>query len=148
MVAIFMFSNQTADISSKTSGCVIEKIASVLIADYSNMTTQNKQSIISNMQNIVRKTAHFAIYFMLGLFTFSAMLTYTMRNRRRVLTAAAICLTYAASDEFHQMFLPGRGPQILDVCLDFCGSILGISIVFLISYLIIKRTCKTKAGTN
>ena len=148
MLIVFMFSNQPADVSSKTSGGVIEKIASVFIADYSNMTTQSKETIVSNMQHIVRKTTHFTIYCILGIFTMAAMLTYVMHHKWRVLVAAAICLVYATSDEFHQMFISGRGCQFSDVCLDFCGSIFGIAIVSLIFYLLINRKHKTKAGTN
>jgi len=148
MAIVFMFSNQPADISSETSSSVIEKIASVFIRDYNDLTMKSKETIVSGMQNFVRKTAHFTIYCVLGVFTISAMLTYVMRYRRRVLTATAICLAYAASDEFHQMFISGRSCQFSDVCLDFCGSILGIAIVSLIFYIGLKRKHKLKAGTN
>lgn len=148
MIVVFVFSNQPADVSSETSGGVIEKIASVFIQDYNDLTIEAKTTIVSNMQHLVRKTAHFSIYCILGIFTTSAMLTYIMHYWRRIITAALICLAYASSDEFHQIFIPGRSCQISDVCLDFCGSLLGITIVSLIYYLVKKRMCKLKADTN
>ena len=36
-----------------------------------------------------------------------------------------VCLLYAASDEIHQAFVPGRGPSVFDVLLDFCGAVTG-----------------------
>ena len=43
---------------------------------------------------------------------------------------AAVCLAglYAASDEFHQRFTPGRTPSIYDVCIDTVGAGIGVSI--------------------
>ena len=142
MTTVFVLSNQPAGVSTNTSGSVIEKIASVFISNYENLPSESKETIVSEMQHFIRKTAHFTIYCILGIFTISAMLTYTMRHRRRVLTAAAICLAYSASDEFHQLFVSGRSCQLSDVCLDFCGSILGIAIVSFVFYLIIKLTRK------
>ena len=41
-------------------------------------------------------------------------------------------VTYAASDEFHQSFVPGRGPSIIDVGIDSLGVLTGILIVLII----------------
>ena len=38
--------------------------------------------------------------------------------------AAGISLLYAISDEFHQSFVPGRGPSSLDVAVDSIGIVL------------------------
>lgn len=39
---------------------------------------------------------------------------------------------YAASDEFHQSFVPGRGPSIVDVGIDSLGVLTGILAVLII----------------
>jgi len=39
-----------------------------------------------------------------------------------------LCFAYAVSDEFHQYFVPGRGPRWGDVMLDSFGAALGIII--------------------
>lgn len=41
--------------------------------------------------------------------------------RRRMLPALAVALAFAASDEFHQTFVPGRGGKISDVAIDCIG---------------------------
>lgn len=49
-------------------------------------------------------------------------------------------ILYACSDEFHQLFIPGRAGQIRDVCIDSTGAL----IMILIIYFIFKR--KDKKG--
>ncbi len=39
---------------------------------------------------------------------------------------------YAASDEFHQSFVPGRGPSIVDIGIDSLGVLTGILAVLII----------------
>lgn len=41
-----------------------------------------------------------------------------------------LAILYAASDEFHQSFVPGRGSGILDVGIDGLGALLGILPLF------------------
>ena len=55
----------------------------------------------------------------------------------RALLAAAV---YAASDEIHQAFVPGRGPAVTDVLLDSAGALCGILIVCLI----VRAVCRRK----
>jgi VanZ family protein len=47
---------------------------------------------------------------------------------------AAICLAalYAASDEFHQLFTPGRSASPWDVCIDVIGGLIGLGLWFLV----------------
>jgi VanZ family protein len=42
----------------------------------------------------------------------------------------AFCLTvlYAATDEWHQRFIPGRNPSIADVCIDASGGFIGLAL--------------------
>ena len=67
---------------------------------------------------IIRKTLHITEYFI--LFNF-AYFTFGKNN----LKATIFAITYAASDEFHQKFVPGRGPTFHDVLVDTVGVILG-----------------------
>ncbi|GAA4069041.1 hypothetical protein GCM10022410_13710 [Amphibacillus indicireducens] len=39
----------------------------------------------------------------------------------------AICVLFAISDEVHQLFVPGRAGQVMDVVIDTTGAIAGIS---------------------
>jgi VanZ family protein len=44
---------------------------------------------------------------------------------RTVLATAAFSTVYAASDEFHQTFTPGRTASVRDVVIDLLGALIG-----------------------
>ncbi|MDY6314114.1 MAG: VanZ family protein, partial [Clostridia bacterium] len=48
---------------------------------------------------------------------------------------------YAASDEFHQLFVPGRSGEFRDVCLDSAGALTGI-LIFILIWSVKKWTLK------
>jgi len=140
---IFMFSAQVAEDSDKTSLSVGEKL--IMFAVKLNIidipVSENGELYIKHlaeeMNNFIRKTAHFAIYLVFGCLVFMLSECYADK-KNAILIALAVSLLYAISDEIHQLFVPGRAGQIKDVLLDFCGSILGIFIIN-IKKLIIKR---------
>jgi VanZ family protein len=75
----------------------------------------------------VRKAAHFTTYGLLSVFAFyswKAMLPASERWRFRW-SALALTLTLVAAslDEFHQSFVPSRGPSPRDVLLDMIGAV-------------------------
>lgn len=59
-----------------------------------------------------------------------------------LLPALAATAAYAATDEFHQLFVPGRSGQLKDVLIDTAGGALGLVLLALILYL--KRRRKMK----
>ena len=67
---------------------------------------------------LLRKGAHFAEYAILG-----ALL---LRALRREGFAVAAGVAYAATDELHQHFVPGRHGSPFDVALDAVGVTLGV----------------------
>jgi VanZ family protein len=67
---------------------------------------------------LLRKIAHVAEYAVLG-----ALL---MRAVGSDLPAAAIGIAYAATDEVHQVFVPGRHGAVLDVLVDAVGVLIGV----------------------
>ena len=71
---------------------------------------------------IVRKGAH------LGEFAiFGALLFYAL-GRRRMWLAWGIAVVYAAADEFHQTFIPGRNGCVQDVLIDAVGAAIGVAV--------------------
>jgi VanZ family protein len=74
------------------------------------------------IHHVIRKSAHFTEYFI-----FSLLLLHALRAGRRdfglrwALIVILIVAGYAALDEFHQSFVPGRGPAVSDVLLDTTG---------------------------
>jgi VanZ family protein len=79
-------------------------------------------------EHIFRKTAHFTEYEVLA-----ALLVWAIsaRSRRGWLTAWGLATLYAASDEFHQWFVPNRGPSIWDVALDSTGAATAVCLIML-----------------
>ena len=53
------------------------------------------------------------------------------RNTARAPLLIAFCLTvlYAATDEWHQSFVPGRSPSFQDICIDAIGGLIGSALL-------------------
>ena len=66
--------------------------------------------LIELMSFPVRKTAHMTEY-----------LVFYCTVKRRLLTTLAIVFLYACTDEFHQLFVPGRAGRFTDVLIDCFG---------------------------
>ncbi len=136
MVMIFNLSAENAKTSSKTSGRIVDAVLEIIVPDYDNLSESEQLKIRENLQFVIRKTAHFTIYGILGVFAFMSIATYkSIPIAYRLLSPAAVCLIYSISDELHQRLVPGRSGELRDVLIDFCGSLLGISAVFLITRL-------------
>lgn len=71
---------------------------------------------------------HFIEYAVLGALVVLALsLTYkTMPGTHLYGWALVICLVYAASDEFHQLFVPGRSADPKDWAVDSMGALAAI----------------------
>ena len=78
---------------------------------------------------ILRKCAHMVEYALLFLLTVRALKKTTDFSAKSYLTGAFLfTVLYAASDEFHQSFVPGRGPSVIYVGIDSCGALAGFLI--------------------
>lgn len=74
--------------------------------------------------------------------------TFKMKEINRVGASLIIGIFYATSDEIHQCFIPGRGPQITDVIIDSMGVLLGILLVILAVKIYENVTIKDKKYKN
>lgn len=73
------------------------------------------------------KPWHLLAYLGLGVVTVRAVaggLSASIEMRTAVV-AMSIAVGYAATDEFHQMFVPGRSAQMSDLLADTLGVVLG-----------------------
>lgn len=80
---------------------------------------------------LLRKTAHFFAYFVLG-FLFYRALKEQLSKFKNVSLSFIVTTAYAIFDEFHQSFTAGRTPHVEDVMIDAVGGIFGISLAILI----------------
>ena len=127
---IFGFSNQSGEESGSLSRKITEAITKNIKA-IQNLESMEKEKVLSRIEHIVRKLAHFSLYTSVGFLTMSLISTYKLKYKQRIILSLCIGITYAITDEIHQMYVPNRGPSLGDVLIDTSGVIFGILIVIL-----------------
>ena len=123
MGVIWSFSANPADASTETSHMAGKIISGLFVPGFQEWTEEKQMDLIVKIDHPVRKAAHAAEYAVLGVLLISLSGYYI--KRRWILTAWTIGTLYAASDELHQYFVPGRSCQITDVMLDSAGVLAG-----------------------
>ena len=95
---------------------------------------------------IIRKSAHFLEYMILGI-CFGVNVRDWMERRaanlsrmKMVMIPWALSTVYAVTDEIHQAFVPGRDCALIDVGIDSAGALIGSMLVLLI----LKRVRRAK----
>lgn len=91
---------------------------------------QMSQTNIDEIHHLFRKSCHLAEYAILALLLWRAL--NQSKNKLspwswpKVLGALLIVFLYAASDEFHQIFVPTRTALVSDVFIDTAGGAIGL----------------------
>lgn len=143
LIIIFMFSNQASDKSNTTSDHVTETITSTIttITKEGKITKEKQKEININTRVIVRKTAHFLAFLILGIITFMVLKDINkLTIKYLILISISFCFIYACSDEIHQLFISGRTAQVLDILIDTIGASFGVLIMYLLKKKELKRS--------
>lgn len=139
---IFIHSSKNADISTDESLATMGFFQSIL----------NALGIpVSLTDYIIRKTAHFGEFGLLGVLVSLTFYSYDKQIKnlfKRILSVFFICLTTAITDETIQLFVPGRSGQVTDILLDFSGSFTGVIGIYIILYLIFILKNKKEKGNK
>ncbi|MGI6279076.1 MAG: VanZ family protein [Acutalibacteraceae bacterium] len=131
MGLIFYLSSQTADESSAVSGGLISVSIKLF---FPRMPAIKQALLIENLQFIVRKSAHFTLYTMLGVFCYLSFVTYNRLSLAlRTIISIFIGISYSVSDEYHQTFVPGRSGELRDVLIDSGGVLLAVFVCLFIT---------------
>lgn len=130
MACIFYLSSQNATVSRDLSHEVVALLKGY-VEGATWLTPSIREAYLSQPTTFTRKTAHFMIYLVLGFVTYLAV-PRVWPMRKRILFVLLLCCVYAITDEWHQFFVPGRGPQVRDVVIDTLGSSVGMGIGCLI----------------
>jgi VanZ family protein len=80
---------------------------------------------------LVRKAGHMAVFGILALSLWWAAAGTTAWRRPWAL-ALGFTVLYAMTDEFHQGFVAGRHPSLVDVGIDATGALIAVVVVSLI----------------
>lgn len=86
--------------------------------------------IFGDYNFIARKLAHVSEYAVLFLVSRYAMSKLLPQRSTLVHCVAALTLAalYAATDEWHQTFVPNRTGNVVDMYIDWCGALIGLTL--------------------
>ncbi len=139
---IFGFSAQDGE----SSGSLSFQVSLFLVRLFSPLipAVQSEDILMEYAELIhlyVRKAAHMTEYFLLALslqLPLAAWLSRFLTWKRRIAIGTAATVLFAALDEYHQTFVPGRSGNLTDVCIDSVGAI-AASIVLYIFFTLRKQ---------
>ena len=127
MSLIFLFSCQGGQDSMATSGRFAIPITNFIAGFMPDLTSSEYDVLLTKVQMVVRKTAHFTEYALLGCLICLLMKSYAMRHPLAWAWLAATL--YAGTDEIHQWLGGERTGMWQDVLLDSMGALTGCVIV-------------------
>lgn len=117
MIFIFIMSNTTGNQSANQSNFFVEMLINLIKIDPDMLSF------------IIRKTAHMSEYAILLLLIYYGL--HKSKFNFQLLLSFLFTFIYACSDEFHQIFIPGRSGQFKDILIDSCGALVMLLIIYL-----------------
>lgn len=127
---VFIFSMSTGAGASTQTNSFVDHFLARFFPEWSRRLTWPARDAI---HYYLRKSAHVIEYAILGALMLRALRRGKPVVRWMLAAAWLLCTCYAATDEFHQIFVPGRTPKVTDVMIDSVGAALGIGMMFLLS---------------
>jgi VanZ family protein len=140
MAAIFYLSHKPADESTVESDIFVNLPQQFFESANPELSPEE---IYNVLQFIVRKIAHVIEFTTLSIWATGLLILY--RVKYAYLLGFLFSSIYAATDEIHQMFIPGREAKWSDLVFDMCGALLGAVIVWVIMR---KRIEQADTGTQ
>ena len=128
MILIFGFSSRDGDLSGEDSGRVGRLVGEWFISGFDEWSEAKQNAFVDKVDFPIRKTAHASEYAILGIFISGAVYEADRRKKYTLGISWLLGTLYAGTDEFHQLFVPGRSGQIRDVVIDSCGVLVGVLI--------------------
>lgn len=113
-VIFYMSSNSGSDLNEELG------LLSSIFQALKDLQTQ----LLGEGVEVITSIAHFCEYAVLGVLLINALHCH-MSLSRALLIAVACASLYGVSDEFHQLFVPGRMCDPVDWVVDTAGALLG-----------------------
>ena len=115
MGVIFFLSSQNAAESGETSSWLLEFLR------------------LNVSEDFLRNAAHFLEFTGLAVLVFNAL--YQTFGKKMPFVSFAFASGYAATDEFHQLFVEGRACTFPDWITDSLGAITGVIVISILFYI-------------
>lgn len=137
-VMIFCFSAQPGDDSSQMSNGIIQTLLN-LLEKTGIFQDMNREELLAALSLPIRKGAHVTEYL---LFCISLLASFYVSGFRKSISetpdgmagcprgykwigfSLLVTFLYACTDEFHQLFVPGRAGRFTDVLIDCTGALM------------------------
>lgn len=126
MIIIFLFSHQPAEVSNQNNEFV------VYLFDLLGIDLHSAFGEI--VDYIIRKAAHFSEYFILYILFYNVFKEHKSFTRSLIYSLIGVFL-YACTDEFHQLFVPGRTGKPGDVIIDTAGGLTALAVIYIVNIL-------------
>lgn len=139
MIIIFIFSSKTAVESNGSSTFIASFVLQAKEQLFGVGEPGEREILLELINFIVRKAAHMTEYALLAILLSIHFYTINVSKLKYFLYNIGICVLYAMSDEFHQLFVEGRSGQLSDVFIDTIGIIIGTLIFYYGSRSVMKR---------
>ena len=121
LALIFVLSAQPVYKSNGLSKGISEEMVKII-----EKISPDRHINIDRFNHYLRKIAHFLSYMVLAILMMNVLRLMRVSGGKKIAIALVVCILFAISDEFHQLFVPGRGSQVKDVLIDTAGAIVGI----------------------
>lgn len=124
VAAVFALTEQTVQETTSLSDAVVRFLHNMLLP----FSAGWDHAVYVRVSWLVRKLAHTAEFFVVGLFAAAAGIAWTgdEGGRRFALWFSAIA---SLCDQFHKLFVPGREFDILDLVFDALGYLAAIRMI-------------------
>ncbi len=128
ILGMFFFSSQESGETNALSFRVSAAAARLLYFNFEHYEPDVQETLIIGLNPFIRKAAHLMLYALLGGICY----LWLHRLPHNVSTSMSIAALFAALDELHQLFVPGRTGNVTDILLDCFGAGCGIGITFML----------------
>lgn len=143
MLLIFLLSAENAEQSAALSAVFSDSLA-YKILDFFNFSPYTIEFLLEKSSFIVRKTAHFSEYALLGFLLSFACRSFGLSKKISFAVSQVTGSLYAVSDEIHQLFVDGRSCEFRDMAIDWCGVFFGIAVFYILRVILCKIKSKKK----
>lgn len=130
MTLIFLFSAMPSDSSTRQSSTLADMLVSVA-GRFIFLDQAARVLLSARLEPVLRKLAHMSEYAVLFILWRHALKSLGSALEKASFGSALICILYAASDELHQLFVPGRSGMVMDVGIDSLGVLMAFTVLFL-----------------